>query len=97
MKQFKVSLAVIALVLGVVASSFTLKHANHAKTTTLYYYLTDGITLGTNIGSYDSGDSNRLTATGCQTSGTSICARGFDSPNPTSPSDPYSEELKKTP
>jgi hypothetical protein len=95
MKKYLVG--VFAIVLAFSLSAFTNQRSNSKpqKMDVLYYYWTDGTTLGSAIGEFDPviDRAQILSESGCEDETQTVCARGFDSPSPTSPSDPHSDEI----
>jgi hypothetical protein len=81
-------LPLLALVLAVAASAFTVKAPFKSKSLqTLHYYRVSGSTIGSYLGDFDLTQSADRQAiedeSGCNNSATVVCAKGFSQLNPT--------------
>ena len=82
MKKIKFSLPILALILGIAASAFTVKTQNTASTDErlLYWYLVDGNgNIGTQIGSGQETKTDAIMDGPCENQVAPDCARGYTS------------------
>jgi hypothetical protein len=98
-RSFKLSLPILALIIGIAASAFTVQPASfhkNAKATTLYYWRinSDG-SLGAYLGSFTSHAAAKA-ASGCPDDVAPDCARGYVSSTPPSnPSQNVQDRIEK--
>lgn len=82
MKKIKFSLPILALILGIAASAFTVKTHNPASTNErlLYWYLVEqNGDIGDQVGSSQMTKTDAIDVTGCEDNSAPDCARGYTS------------------